>query len=110
MVLREGLVVTAIGVVIGVLGAVALSRVLSSLVFGVSALDPRVMAGAAVFMGVVGGVGGVSSGPSCDGGRSELGAAVIGVRVESHHFSALGSESGVRVTTLTPDSDPNALK
>jgi ABC-type antimicrobial peptide transport system permease subunit len=41
MVLREGMVVTAIGVVIGLLGAVALSRVLASLVFGVSTLDPR---------------------------------------------------------------------
>ena len=53
MVLREGLVVTAIGVAIGLLGAVALSRVLASLVFGVSTLDPRVLAAAAVFMGVV---------------------------------------------------------
>ena len=53
MVLREGLVVTAIGVGIGLLGAVALSRVLASLVFGVSTLDPRVLAAAAVFMGVV---------------------------------------------------------
>jgi predicted permease len=56
MVLREGLLVTAIGVVIGLLGAVALSRVMSSLVFGVSALDPRVMVAAALFMGLVGGV------------------------------------------------------
>jgi len=54
MVLREGLVVTAVGVVFGLLGAVALSRVLSSLVFGVSALDPRVIVGAALFMAVVG--------------------------------------------------------
>jgi len=53
MVLREGMVVTAIGVVIGLLGAVALSRVLASLVFGVSTLDPRVLASAAVFMAVV---------------------------------------------------------
>ncbi len=54
MVLREGMVVTAIGVTIGVLGAVALSRVLASLVFGISALDPRVLAGAAAFMTLVG--------------------------------------------------------
>jgi predicted permease len=53
MVLREGLTVTAIGTVIGVVGAAALSRALASMVFGVSALDPRVMLGAAVFMGVV---------------------------------------------------------
>jgi ABC-type lipoprotein release transport system permease subunit len=32
---------------------VALSRVLASLVFGVSTLDPRVLASAAVFMAVV---------------------------------------------------------
>jgi predicted permease len=53
MVLREGMVVTTIGVAIGLLGAVALSRVLASLVFGVSTLDPRVLASAAVFMAVV---------------------------------------------------------
>jgi predicted permease len=53
MVLREGMLVTAIGVTIGLLGAVALSRVLASLVFGVSTLDPRVLTAAAVFMGVV---------------------------------------------------------
>jgi putative ABC transport system permease protein len=53
MVLREGLTVTAIGTVIGLLAAVALSRVLTSMVFGVSALDPGVMVGAAVFMTVV---------------------------------------------------------
>jgi hypothetical protein len=53
MVLREGLVVTALGTGIGLLGAVALSRLMASLVFGVDPLDPRVMAAAAVFMGVV---------------------------------------------------------
>ena len=53
MVLREGLVVTALGTGIGLLGAVALSRLMASLVFGIDPLDPSVMAGAAVFMGVV---------------------------------------------------------
>jgi predicted permease len=53
MVLREGMLVTVIGVAIGLLGAVALSRVLASLVFGVSTLDPRVLTSAAVFMAVV---------------------------------------------------------
>jgi ABC-type antimicrobial peptide transport system permease subunit len=56
MVMREGLMVTAIGTVIGLLGAVMLSRVLASMVFGVSALDPRVMGGAAAFLAVVAGV------------------------------------------------------
>jgi predicted permease len=53
MVMREGLVVTAMGTIIGLLGAVALSRVMASMVFGVSALDPTVIVGAAVFMAVV---------------------------------------------------------
>ena len=53
MVLREGLVVTALGTGIGLLGAVALSRLMASLVFGVDPLDPSVIAGAAVFMGLV---------------------------------------------------------
>jgi predicted permease len=53
MVLREGMAVTAIGVAVGLLGTVALSRVLASLVFGVSTLDPRVLAAAATFMAVV---------------------------------------------------------
>jgi ABC-type antimicrobial peptide transport system permease subunit len=45
--------VTAIGTGIGLLGAVAMSRLLTSLVFGISALNPVVMASAAAFMGVV---------------------------------------------------------
>jgi len=53
MVMREGLTVTAIGTLLGLLGAVALSRLMASLVFGVSALDPTVILGAAVFMAVV---------------------------------------------------------
>jgi len=53
MVLREGLTVTAIGTVIGLLGAIALSRLLTSMVFGISALDPLVMLGAVAFMTLV---------------------------------------------------------
>jgi predicted permease len=53
MVLREGLTVTAVGTALGLLGAVMLSKLLASLVFGISALDPRVLAGATVFMGGV---------------------------------------------------------
>ena len=45
--------VTGVGMAIGLLGAVTLSRVLASMVFGISALDPRVMAAAAVFMATV---------------------------------------------------------
>ena len=53
MVLREGMLVTAIGTAIGLLGAVALSRLMASMVFGIDPLDPMVMAGAAAFMGLV---------------------------------------------------------
>ena len=53
MVLREGLVVTAIGTAVGLLGAVGLSRLMASLVFGIDPLDPTVMASAAGFMAVV---------------------------------------------------------
>ena len=56
MVMRQGLVVTAIGVVAGVLGATALSRVMASLVFRVSPMDPRVMAAAALFLVLVAGL------------------------------------------------------
>jgi ABC-type antimicrobial peptide transport system permease subunit len=40
MVLRRGLVMTATGVVTGLLGAVLLVRVLASLLYGVAPLDP----------------------------------------------------------------------
>lgn len=52
-VLREGLEVTSIGTLIGLFGAVTLSRFLTSMVFGITALDPRVMLGAVAFMMVV---------------------------------------------------------
>ena len=53
MVLRQGLTVTAVGLAVGLVGAVALSRVMRSMVFHVTPLDPRVLVGAAAFMGVV---------------------------------------------------------
>jgi len=40
MVLRQGIVLTAIGAAIGLIGALALTRWMSSLLFGVSATDP----------------------------------------------------------------------
>ena len=47
---------TALGIGAGVLGALALARLMASLVFRISPLDPLVMAGAMVFLAVVGGV------------------------------------------------------
>ena len=56
MVLRDGALVTAIGVVIGLAGAVALSKVIASVIFGVSPLDPVVLVGATAFVMLVAGV------------------------------------------------------
>jgi ABC-type antimicrobial peptide transport system permease subunit len=39
MVVRQGLELTAAGVVLGLLGALALTRVMSTLLFGISATD-----------------------------------------------------------------------
>ena len=40
MVVRQGLKVTTVGVILGLLGAFGLTRVMSSVLFGVSATDP----------------------------------------------------------------------
>jgi putative ABC transport system permease protein len=53
MVLRRGLGVAGVGVGIGLLGAFALSKVMAAMVFRVSPLDPVVLAGSIVFMGLV---------------------------------------------------------
>jgi putative ABC transport system permease protein len=39
-VLRQGMMLTGIGVLIGLLGAVAASRIIDSLLYGVSRFDP----------------------------------------------------------------------
>jgi putative ABC transport system permease protein len=44
LVLRQGLVLAGLGVVLGAVGAVALGRVLTSLLFGVTATDPGIYA------------------------------------------------------------------
>jgi putative ABC transport system permease protein len=54
MVLREGLTVAGIGLVIGLLGAAAMSRVMTAAVFRTSPLDPVVLGAVAVFILVVG--------------------------------------------------------
>ncbi|HEY4320865.1 MAG TPA: ABC transporter permease [Gemmatimonadales bacterium] len=52
-VLRSALAVTAVGILVGLAGALAFSRVMQSLVFHVSTLDPAVLAVAALFMAVI---------------------------------------------------------
>jgi len=54
LVLRQGLAVTVAGVAVGVLGALALSRIMASVVFHVKPLDPGVLAGAVLFILLVG--------------------------------------------------------
>ena len=50
LVLRGGLKLVAVGVVIGLAGSLALSRVLQSLLYGVGAHDPLVFTGIAVLL------------------------------------------------------------
>ncbi|MCP4898372.1 MAG: ABC transporter permease [bacterium] len=53
MVIRQGMWVTVVGVVIGLVGAWALTRLMASMLFGVSATDPLVYAGvSAIILGV----------------------------------------------------------
>ena len=54
LVVRQGLTLTACGVLIGLLAAAAASQVLVSLLFGVSPLDP------ATYLGVIAVLGGVA--------------------------------------------------
>jgi putative ABC transport system permease protein len=54
MVLRDGLVVTAWGMILGLAGALVLTRAIASMMFHVSPLDPMVLAGAMLFMTIVG--------------------------------------------------------
>jgi len=53
MVIGQGLLLTAIGLGVGLLGALAMSRLLASLLFEVSPLDPRVLGAVALLMGAV---------------------------------------------------------
>ena len=54
MVLRQGMVPVAAGLAAGVVGALAAGRVLSSLLFEVSARDPLTISAAATLLFVVG--------------------------------------------------------
>jgi ABC-type antimicrobial peptide transport system permease subunit len=53
LVVRQGLGMTLIGVVLGIGGAVALSRFLEGLLFGVERLDPATYGGVVVLLGLV---------------------------------------------------------
>ena len=53
MVLRHGLLLSGIGVVIGLAGAFALTRLMSALLFGVSAVDPVTYAAVALSLTLV---------------------------------------------------------
>jgi predicted permease len=53
LVLREGMKMTATGVVLGLIAAVGLTRVMANLLFGVSATDPLTFAGVAVVLTLV---------------------------------------------------------
>ena len=53
LVLRQGLVLAAIGIVFGIGAAAAGSRVLQNLLFGVGTLDPFTFAGASILFGAI---------------------------------------------------------
>jgi predicted lysophospholipase L1 biosynthesis ABC-type transport system permease subunit len=53
MILRQGMTVALAGAVIGVAGALALSRVMRSLLFGVEGSDPVTFAGVSLLLGAI---------------------------------------------------------
>ena len=53
MIVRQGLGLTAVGTVMGIAAAVALSHLMASLLFGISPLDPATYAGVTVALGAV---------------------------------------------------------
>jgi ABC-type antimicrobial peptide transport system permease subunit len=54
LIMRRGLLVTGVGLAIGLAGATTLSRLMSSVLFQVSPFDPSVLAGAMVVMTLIG--------------------------------------------------------
>jgi putative ABC transport system permease protein len=55
LVLGQGAQLTVIGGAVGIVAALALARLMSSLLFGVSANDPLTFVGVAVLLGIVSG-------------------------------------------------------
>jgi ABC-type antimicrobial peptide transport system permease subunit len=53
MVLRQGLAMTLTGLGLGLVGTLGLTRLLTSLLYGVSPSDPRVLGGAVLVLAVV---------------------------------------------------------
>jgi predicted permease len=53
LIVRKGLVLTGVGVAVGVVAALAASRIVSGMLVDVSATDPAIFAGAVLFLGVV---------------------------------------------------------
>jgi putative ABC transport system permease protein len=53
MIVREGTLMTAAGIGVGLLGAFALTRLMAALLFGVAATDPVTFAGVTVLLGAV---------------------------------------------------------
>jgi putative ABC transport system permease protein len=56
MILRQGLTLSSIGLLIGLIGAAALSRLMASLLFQVRPMDVRVLAGSCLLLALVSGV------------------------------------------------------
>jgi putative ABC transport system permease protein len=56
MVIRQAMVLAAAGIVIGLAGSLALTRVMESMLYGVRATDPLVFAAVAALLAVMAGV------------------------------------------------------
>jgi putative ABC transport system permease protein len=53
LIMRQGTVLTVIGIILGIGGAFALTRLISSLLFGVGSSDPLTFTGAALLLGII---------------------------------------------------------
>ena len=75
MVVAQSLRVAAVGIAIGLAGAFATTRVMQSLLFGVSPTDPVTLAGVTVVLVTLGAAGGLRAREESDEGGSGGGAA-----------------------------------